>query len=203
MKETTLSLITCGALAAACGNNGTETTASVYPDEGEAMTRIDQEPLVDAEQAYSSEIAQGPEYEAQGPEYEAQGPQYEEIELGIDPSIANRCGVEQAPKVYFAFDSAEIRPDSEQKIREVARCLQSDEYLEGEPLTITGHADPRGTEEYNRELGLDRANAVAKVLRQSGVGSDRIDTYSRGEFLASSTPDEWPQNRRVEIRLDH
>jgi outer membrane protein OmpA-like peptidoglycan-associated protein len=117
----------------------------------------------------------------------------------IDPTLRAACDMEQ-PTAFFAFDSTEIT-DTNADLERLAQCLQeyplADEYLE-----IVGHADPRGTEEYNRELGLDRAQTVYATLTSAGIDPERIDTYSRGEYFASSDPEDWDGNRRVTIRLD-
>lgn len=121
-----------------------------------------------------------------------------EVDLWVDPTLASACGMDD-PKVNFATDSARVGKST--ALEQLAACLNR-EPLAGDPVQITGYTDPRGAEEYNRELGLDRADAVASVLRNGGVSDDRIDTYSLGEEQASSNPDEWSENRKVVIRLD-
>lgn len=204
--KTSVIVLAAGALAGACNHND-DANRVVTPWEGTDMAYGGEEPLVDAQEAYASEEPelQGPvavEFEAQGPQYEAQGPQYEEVELYLDPTIASVCGFESQPKVYFEFDSAQVQTESEQKVHEIGECLQ--EYpLADSRVSVTGHADPRGPEEYNRELGLDRANTVGRLLRQTGVKADRIETYSRGEYKALDNPQGFERDRRVVIELDH
>jgi outer membrane protein OmpA-like peptidoglycan-associated protein len=123
----------------------------------------------------------------------------ESVRLVFAGSLAQACG--EAPRVHFEVDSAKVRDVAEDKLSDLARCLNEGP-LEGDPITITGHADPRGTDEYNRSLGLDRANAVAQELVARGVDASRFDTYSLGEFLASEHPEDWDTDRRVVIRLD-
>lgn len=125
---------------------------------------------------------------------------YTSVELFIEESLAAACG-NPRPRLLFAFDSDAVREDAEAKLDGLAACLLRHP-LEEESLEIIGHADPRGTEEYNRELGLSRADAVAGLLARYGVDPDRIDTYSRGEYFASRQPEDWPQDRKVVIRLD-
>jgi peptidoglycan-associated lipoprotein len=101
--------------------------------------------------------------------------------------------------VYFDFDRADIRPESQTIIESNAR------YLAGNPRIITqleGHTDERGSREYNIALGERRANAVRQVMSAMGVPSQQIRVVSYGEERpAASGPDEqsYALNRRVEI----
>ena len=127
-------------------------------------------------------------------------PEYENTAIFIEPSLLAACGMSQ-PTAYFALDSAKLSMATDPMINVLVNCM--DEYpLDDARLTITGHADPRGPEEYNRELGLDRANALARKLVEYGLNEDRIDTYSWGEAKASDDPEDWNTDRRVVIRLD-
>lgn len=124
---------------------------------------------------------------------------YTSHELWIEPTLEAACGMKRA-KLYFDSDSAEVRDRGEQVLEELATCL-TDHPLEGRPITITGHADPSGSESYNRSLGMDRANAVAEKLAGFGVPTDRIDTYSYGESVAPEDPEAWKTARNVVVRL--
>ncbi|WNO54615.1 peptidoglycan-associated lipoprotein Pal [Stakelama saccharophila] len=67
-------------------------------------------------------------------------------------------------------------------------------------VTIEGHADERGTREYNLALGERRANATANYLAAQGVDSSRINTISYGKerpIALGSDPEAWAQNRRA------
>ena len=67
-------------------------------------------------------------------------------------------------------------------------------------ITIEGHADERGTREYNLALGERRANAAKNYLTSIGVAANRISTVSYGEerpTALASTPEAWGQNRRA------
>jgi peptidoglycan-associated lipoprotein len=66
-------------------------------------------------------------------------------------------------------------------------------------VTVEGHADERGTREYNIALGAKRANAVKEYLVSLGVSAARVDTVSYGKerpVCAESTEACWAQNRR-------
>ena len=77
------------------------------------------------------------------------------------------------------------------------------QYLAQHPsvaVTIEGHADERGTREYNLALGERRANAAKNYLTTIGVAANRISTVSYGEerpMALASTPEAWAQNRRA------
>ena len=122
------------------------------------------------------------------------------VEVFIDPTLEDACGIE-SPKLYFDVDSAEVMNKGDRMMKMLASCL-NDHPLEGDPVEITGYADPRGPETYNRALGLERANAVAEVLIDAGVESERIDTYSWGEAKASDEPEDWSTDRKVVVKLD-
>lgn len=85
-----------------------------------------------------------------------------------------------------------------------AAALQTQaQYLAQYPnisVTIEGHADERGTREYNLALGERRANAAKNYLVSLGVAANRIRTVSFGEerpVATASTPSAWAQNRRA------
>ena len=123
-----------------------------------------------------------------------------EVSLMVEPTLADACGLPK-PGVKFETDSAEIAESKHPLLSALAACLQMTP-LDDDRLVITGYADPRGSDYYNRELGLDRANAVGEALVESGLRRARFDTYSRGESMASEDPADWATDRRVSIRLD-
>ena len=70
-------------------------------------------------------------------------------------------------------------------------------------IVIEGHADDRGTREYNLALGQRRAEAVADYLESNGINRTRLSIISYGEenpVDASSNEAAWSKNRRVEIK---
>ena len=101
--------------------------------------------------------------------------------------------------VYFDFDSAEIRADSQTVVAAHAR------YLAGAPaqkVRLEGHADERGSREYNIGLGERRAQSVRRALMLQGVAESQITTVSYGEerpAVAGSDEQAYAANRRVEI----
>ncbi|HYO15360.1 MAG TPA: OmpA family protein [Thermoanaerobaculia bacterium] len=104
-------------------------------------------------------------------------------------------------KVKFGFDTSELSPEAESALDEFAGQLKQENkniYLE-----IQGHTDSVGSERYNEELGLLRAEAVRRYLNQKhGIPLHRINVISYGETAAvadNSTREGRAQNRRVAL----
>jgi peptidoglycan-associated lipoprotein len=99
--------------------------------------------------------------------------------------------------VYFAFDSYSLDDRAQGTLDRQASVLMKSGSI---PVTIEGHADERGTREYNLALGERRASAVKDYLVASGVSPSRLRTISYGEERpAASGPSEadWAKNRRA------
>jgi peptidoglycan-associated lipoprotein len=104
----------------------------------------------------------------------------------------------QMKPVFFDFNKYEIRADQEEVIRDDARILKSNVDLK---LTVQGHCDERGTEEYNLALGERRANALREYLVSLGVEKGRINVVSFGEdkpFEFGHNEEAWKMNRRAQ-----
>jgi peptidoglycan-associated lipoprotein len=98
--------------------------------------------------------------------------------------------------VYFSTDSTDLTPEAQQTLANQARWLQ--QYAQY-TLTIEGHADERGTREYNIALGNRRAVAVRDQLQSLGVAGTRLSTISYGKerpAVVGSNEAAWSQNRR-------
>jgi peptidoglycan-associated lipoprotein len=97
--------------------------------------------------------------------------------------------------VFFAYDSIELSEESRGILQ------KNTEYLKRRPSTkilIEGHADSRGTNEYNLALANRRADAVRAYLLSLGVATDRMTIVSKGEeqpFCKEETDDCWAKNR--------
>jgi peptidoglycan-associated lipoprotein len=103
--------------------------------------------------------------------------------------------------VFFAYDSAEIDTVGQQILNGNAAILKK--YPEW-VITIEGHADERGTAEYNLALGNRRAAAARGYLISLGVPADRLRTVSYGKefpFDPTHTEAAWSKNRRVHFVL--
>lgn len=101
--------------------------------------------------------------------------------------------------VYFDFDQADIKSEAAAIVACHGKYLSD---LPGAKMTLEGHADERGSREYNMGLGERRGNAVSSALQANGGSAAQITVNSYGEERPTcSESDEtcWGKNRRVEI----
>ncbi len=99
--------------------------------------------------------------------------------------------------IYFAFDNASISGDYEEMLAAHASFLSKNPDLN---VTIEGHADERGTPEYNIAIGDSSAQAVANYLQALGVQASQISIVSYGEekpLLLGQSDDIYAKNRRA------
>ena len=119
-------------------------------------------------------------------------------DLLADP---NQPAVLRDNTVFFAYDSADIRPSETSKLDAIASYMKSSG---NKAIRIEGHCDERGTEEYNRALGERRALAAREYLVRVGVSGAQIDTRTMGEdnpVVPGHTEAAWSKNRRDEFIL--
>ena len=101
--------------------------------------------------------------------------------------------------VYFEFDSSEIRSEFTDTLAAHGRYLASNPGVE---IRLEGHADERGSREYNVGLGERRALGVRQILLLQGATADQLTTVSYGEerpAVFGSDDEAYGLNRRVEI----
>ena len=101
--------------------------------------------------------------------------------------------------VYFDYDEAVITSEAERTLREKLDILRDNP---GVRLRMEGHADERGTSEYNVALGNERAQSVIQFMTGFGLDSGRFTSVSYGEeqpAAQGSTEAAWARNRRVEF----
>lgn len=101
--------------------------------------------------------------------------------------------------VYFEYDSNVLTPEATRIVEAHAEYLSNNI---GMALVLEGHADERGTREYNLALGESRAKAVAEIFIVMGVSEDAIRIISYGEERPvdlGQSEDAWSLNRRVEV----
>ncbi len=110
--------------------------------------------------------------------------------------------------IYFEFDNNELTPRMQRQLDIIALLLKADQKRE---ITLTGHADALGTDNYNSELSTERANAVKSYLSSKGVPTTQVKTEAAGESLprrpnaredGSDDPEGRRANRRTEIYLN-
>ena len=105
--------------------------------------------------------------------------------------------------VYFSTDQTDLTPEAQQTLSGQARWLQ--QYAQYS-ITIEGHADERGTREYNIALGAKRAQSVREFLSRNGVNGQRIRTISFGKERPVAVCNDiscWSQNRRAQTVLNN
>ena len=102
-------------------------------------------------------------------------------------------------RIHFDYDRSEILSDSESVLREKLDILRANPEVR---LRIEGHADERGSTEYNLALGSRRAESARQFLSGFGLDADRFATVSFGEerpLVSQSDEEAWAQNRRAEF----
>lgn len=123
------------------------------------------------------------------------------------PLVKNPAGGDTLA-LYFEFDEDSINPRTRRQLEIVALILQSDS---GKKITLSGHTDSLGTEDYNNSLSARRAAVVREFLTKAGVDAAQIITIAKGASQprrpnVTETGDDDPEgrraNRRTEIYLD-
>ncbi len=104
-------------------------------------------------------------------------------------------------KVFFEFDAATLTSSAQQALSANVTIMAANNDLKVE---IQGHADERGTTDYNLSLGQKRAESVKKYMVAQGISPTRLATISYGEERPvdhTSTEIAWSKNRRAEFRI--
>lgn len=135
-------------------------------------------------------------------------------EEGGSSSVSNQVGVDDASTesdvnantttsllnehiIYFEYDSTQLKDTTQDIINAHAEFLLSNPEQQ---ITLEGHADERGTREYNLALGEKRANVVKRALMFKGVQRSQINSISFGEEkpqVDSHSEEAWSSNRRA------
>lgn len=118
----------------------------------------------------------------------------EEKPVPVDPN-------KDLKAIYFDFDKSNIRDDQLSSLDSNVKILESNSALK---IVLGGHADDRGTEEYNIKLSSQRAESIKKYLVDKGIDASRIITYAYGEeypIAIGQNESSWSHNRRVDISL--
>ncbi|MFY7777861.1 MAG: peptidoglycan-associated lipoprotein Pal [Elstera sp.] len=115
---------------------------------------------------------------------------------GIRPGSIEDFRVNVGDRVFFAYDKFDLSADARRTLERQAAWLKQYASVR---LAVEGHADERGTREYNLALGERRANAAKDYLVALGVPASRLTTVSYGKERPSvlgSNEAAWSQNRR-------
>lgn len=103
--------------------------------------------------------------------------------------------------IFFDFDRSAITPTAEVALMKKLAVLRANPNVR---IRVAGHADERGSVEYNRALGQRRAEAAKSFLTNRGIDASRVTTVSFGEdrpLVNESNEDAWAQNRRDEFSV--
>ncbi len=101
--------------------------------------------------------------------------------------------------IYFELDSSQVKQEYVPVVAAHAQYLSSHS---NQRVILAGHADERGSSEYNIALGEQRAKSVERMLRSQGVAASQLEIVSYGEekpAVSGSGESAWQQNRRVEV----
>jgi len=115
---------------------------------------------------------------------------------GPVPGSAEDFVVNVGDRVFFGFDKSDLTPEATATLDRQAAWLKQ---YPAVTVTVEGHADERGTREYNLALGERRASAVKNYLAALGVDGARLQTISYGKerpAVVGSNEAAWTQNRR-------
>jgi peptidoglycan-associated lipoprotein len=119
--------------------------------------------------------------------------------LGLGPAFSDPQNPLYKRTIFFEYDSSQVKQEYIQVISAHAQYLVAHP---GRRIILEGHADERGSREYNIALGEQRANAIARMMSGQGVSRSQLEIISYGEEKPSvdgHDSEVWQQNRRVEI----
>jgi peptidoglycan-associated lipoprotein len=118
---------------------------------------------------------------------------------GVDDASANgKFGMPATKVIHFDYDKYDIRAGDREVLQQHAQYMKGN----GAKMRLEGHADERGSLEYNYALGEKRANSAKNTLKLFGVGDDQVSVLSYGETMPVNpghNESAWQQNRRVEL----
>jgi len=123
------------------------------------------------------------------------------IYVGTD--TVEMLAIDVPDRVFFAYDSYSLAASAQATLNKQAKWLKANPSV---AVAVEGHADERGTREYNLALGDRRASSVKDYLMSQGISSNRISTISYGKerpVKSGSNDTAWAQNRRsVSVRTN-
>ena len=114
----------------------------------------------------------------------------------VGTETVEMLAIDVPDRVFFAYDSYSLAASAQATLNKQAKWLKANPSV---AIAVEGHADERGTREYNLALGERRANAAKDYLMTYGISSDRISVLSYGKERpvdSGSNPLAWSKNRR-------
>ena len=208
MQEVNLSKIVASsvlvAFLAACSSTGETTDASASAQAAQvaveaaslAQTQADAQALKDAQAAAALIEAQA----LADAKAAQQAADNAAAEVAAQKQQAQEAAQALAHVIYFDFDQSTIKPEFRSALNGHAAYLSQNPSAR---IVLEGHADERGTREYNIALGERRGNAVSRYLVVQGVSIEAIEVVSFGEerpVNSGSDSASLSENRRVEVR---
>lgn len=118
---------------------------------------------------------------------------------GADSQLKMNTSGVYFPNVNFDFDKRAVNAEGKSRCQKIAETLRNEGSVH---VVLQGHTDSVGTEEYNKKLGMDRAEAVRGELTTLGIAQDRLSTVTFGEsqpLEPGNSPEAMAANRRVEV----
>ena len=115
-------------------------------------------------------------------------------ETPLAEGSAHSAGCERA--VFFETGSAKLDAKAQEELSFVASCIKRHEI---DHAVIVGRTDASGSAERNKQLGMERARAVADYLRKMGVPEQDIHVRSKGEVASAESEELWPSERRTTV----
>ncbi len=116
---------------------------------------------------------------------------------GVTPGTQQDLVVNVGDRIFFGYDQSDVSAEGQSTLERQATWLKQ---YPNVSITIEGHADERGTREYNLALGERRAASVRSFLLSQGIDASRISTVSYGKerpAVTDASPSGWAQNRRA------
>ena len=121
----------------------------------------------------------------------------------VGDETVEMLAVDVPDRAFFAYDSYSLNNSAQANLKKQAKWLKANPSI---TISVQGHADERGTREYNLALGDRRASSAKDYLMSQGISSDRVTTISFGKerpVKSGSNNTAWAQNRRsVTVRTN-
>ena len=196
------------AFLAACSTTGETTDATTSTQAAQVATDntslAEAQALIEAAAAAKAAAAEAKALAAAAVQAEAKAAadaaQQAAANVAQQQQQAQEAAQALAHIIYFDFDQSTIKAEFRTALNGHAAYLSQNPSAS---IVLEGHADERGTREYNIALGERRGNAVSRYLVVQGVSIDAIEVVSFGEerpVNAGHDSASWSENRRVEIR---
>ena len=196
------------AFLAACSSTGETTDASASAQAAQvaaeaaslAQTQADAQALKDAQAAAAAAAALTEAQALADAEAAQQAADNAAAQVAAQKQQAQKAAEALAHVIYFDFDQSTIKAEFRAALNGHAAYLSQNPSAK---IVLEGHADERGTREYNIALGERRGNAVSRYLVVQGVSIEAIEVVSFGEerpVNSGSDSASLAENRRVEVR---